>query len=132
MVIGSIGGARFLQKCGTGRMAGKGTRTGGGRAMNREIDQSAILEEADLDMLDRKGFELVDGVWVEKNVGFESGYVAGELFARLRQHCRDHALGWVFSGNDGGYRCFPHRPGLIRKPDVSFVRVGRLPDEKAP
>ena len=26
-----------------------------------------------------------------------------------------------------GYQCFPHDPGLVRKPDVSFVRYGRFP-----
>ena len=28
---------------------------------------------------------------------------------------------------DNGYQCFPHAPGLVRRPDVSFVRYGRLP-----
>jgi Uma2 family endonuclease len=33
---------------------------------------------------------------------------------------------------DNGYQCFPHRPGLVRRPDVSFVRYGRLPGEVLP
>ena len=33
---------------------------------------------------------------------------------------------------DAGYRCFPHRPRLVRKPDVSYIRPGRLPNERIP
>ena len=35
-------------------------------------------------------------------------------------------LGWAFNA-DNGYQCFPHDPGLVRRPDVSFVRYGRFP-----
>src|SRR5207244_9383387 len=31
-----------------------------------------------------------------------------------------------------GYQCFPQRTGLVRKPDVSFVRRGRLPSGVLP
>ena len=33
---------------------------------------------------------------------------------------------------DNGYQCFPHAPGLVRKPDVSFIKRGRLPGDIAP
>jgi Uma2 family endonuclease len=33
---------------------------------------------------------------------------------------------------DSGYQCFPHDPGLVRKPDVSFVRRGRFPGDVLP
>ena len=29
---------------------------------------------------------------------------------------------------DNGYQCFPHDPGLVRKPDVSFVRRAASPE----
>ncbi len=29
--------------------------------------------------------------------------------------------------SEAGYQCFPHDPGRVRKPDVSFIRYGRLP-----
>ena len=33
----------------------------------------------------------------------------------------------MFEG-ECGYQCFPDRPQLVRKPDVSFVRRDRLPE----
>src|SRR5207237_4696280 len=56
----------------------------------------------------------------------ESSWVGGRLHARLDRFCEDHGLGWAFPA-DNGYQCFPHEPGLVRKPDVSFVRYGRFP-----
>jgi Uma2 family endonuclease len=79
-----------------------------------------------LAMADSKSYELVDGQLVERMMGAESSGVGGELYARLRQYGREHTLGWALPA-DTGYQCFPHAPGLVRKPDVSFVRYGRLP-----
>jgi hypothetical protein len=31
-----------------------------------------------------------------------------------------------------GYQCFPHAPGRVRRPDVSFIRRGRLPGDVSP
>jgi Uma2 family endonuclease len=42
-----------------------------------------------------------------------------------------NGLGWVWAA-DAGYQCFPGHPNLVRKPDVSFIRLGRLPNEEAP
>ena len=39
--------------------------------------------------------------------------------------------GWVFPA-DNGFQCFPLKPVLVRKTDVSFVRYGRLPGEVLP
>jgi Uma2 family endonuclease len=77
------------------------------------------------------GFELVDGRLVEVPMGTESAYVGGELHRRMSNHCVTSNLGWVFP-SDAGYRCFPHRPRLLRKPDVSFVRAGRFPGNRPP
>jgi Uma2 family endonuclease len=33
---------------------------------------------------------------------------------------------------EDGYQCFPHDPSVVRKPDVSFIRCGRLPGEVLP
>ncbi len=77
-----------------------------------------------------KHFELVNGKLVEKRMGTLSNWVAGELCGRIRDHCRNHRLGWVFP--ETGYECFPESPGTVRKPDVSFVRFGRLPNERLP
>jgi Uma2 family endonuclease len=47
----------------------------------------------------------------------------------LNQFVRQHRLGWVFS-SDTGYRLDPARTNHVRKPDASFVRSGRLPNDK--
>ena len=84
-----------------------------------------------LAMPDGKSYELVRGRLVERNMGAESSEVGGNLYFHLRLFCRDHDLGIVWPA-DNGYQCFPHAPGLVRKPDVSFIRRGRLPGDVAP
>ncbi len=84
-----------------------------------------------LAMPDGKSYELVNGQFVERNMGAESSLVGGELHFRMRLHCQDHGLGLVFPA-DNGYQCFAHDPGRVRKPDVSFVRHGRLPGNVVP
>ena len=44
-------------------------------------------------------------------------------------NCR--TIGWALPA-DSGYQCFPHDPGGVRKPDVSFVRYGRFPGRVLP
>jgi len=84
-----------------------------------------------LAMPDGKSYELVDGQLVERNMGAKSSWVGGRLLVRLEGFCEEHSLGWVFPA-DNGFQCFSHKPGLVRKPDVSFVRYGRLPGEMLP
>ncbi len=84
-----------------------------------------------LSMPDGKSFELVDGRLVERNMGAESSEVGGMLYVNLFLFCRDHDLGTVWPA-DNGYQCFPHAPSLVRRPDVSFVRFGRLPGDVPP
>lgn len=75
--------------------------------------------------------ELVDGVIREKGMGFESSFIQARLNKLLSTFVDDRLLGMVFEG-EAGYRCFPHRPRLVRKPDVSFVRTGRFPNDRPP
>ena len=84
-----------------------------------------------LAMPDGKSYELVDGRLVERNMGAKSSRVGGRLHLRLDPFCEEHNLGIVWPA-DNGYQCFPHAPGLVRKPDVSFVRSGRLPGDIEP
>jgi Uma2 family endonuclease len=84
-----------------------------------------------LAMPDGKSFELVNGQLVERKMGAESSQVGGRLYARLDRFCEEHNLGIVWPA-DNGYQCFPHAPGLVRRPDVSFVKKGRLPGDVAP
>jgi Uma2 family endonuclease len=76
-------------------------------------------------------FELVDGRLVEKHMGWESSWISTRLSRLLDIWCDTNHLGWV-AGAEAGYQCFPFAPNLVRKPDVSFVRRGRLPGERFP
>jgi Uma2 family endonuclease len=84
-----------------------------------------------LAMPDGKSYELVGGQLVERNMGAESSWIGGCLLSRLNRFCEDHEVGWAFPA-DNGYECFAHAPGLVRKPDVSFIRCSRLPGRKLP
>ena len=84
-----------------------------------------------LAMPDGKSYELVNGHLVERHSGARSSRVGGRLSSRLDWFCEEHDLGMVW-GPDNGYHCFPHDRELVRKPDVSFVRKGRLPGDVAP
>jgi Uma2 family endonuclease len=79
-----------------------------------------------LAMPDGKSYELVNGELVEHEMGIESSWVAIRIASRIDQLCEENQVGWVL-GSEAGYQCFPHDPGRVRKPDVSFIRYGRLP-----
>ena len=84
-----------------------------------------------LAMPDSKSYELVDGHLVERHMGAESSLVGGELYLRLAPFCKERDMGKVWPA-DNGYQCFPHAPGLVRKPDISFIKRGRLAGDIAP
>jgi Uma2 family endonuclease len=73
-------------------------------------------------------FELVDGVLVEKGMGYRESLLAGVLIAALRAFVVPRNLGAV-SGADGFLRLFA---GLVRAPDVAFASWDRFPDRKLP
>ncbi len=72
--------------------------------------------------------ELVDGVLVEKPMGWYESTVAAALIFFLKLYLRDRDLG-VLSGPDGPARILPDR---IRIPDVAFYLWHRFPDRKRP
>jgi Uma2 family endonuclease len=84
-----------------------------------------------LAMSDGKAYELVGGELVERQMGAISSLVGGRLHVRLGRFCEEHHLGPVWPA-DNGYQCFPHDPSLVRRPDVSFIRSDRLPEEELP
>lgn len=71
--------------------------------------------------------ELVDGVLVEKTVGFYESVLAGMLLRRIGDFVEANNLG-VVSGEGGMMRLFP---GLIRIPDVAFASWKELPEDIA-
>ena len=77
---------------------------------------------------DGRPCELVDGVLVEKAMGYKESLLAGLLLSLLRAFIYPRKLGLV-SGPDGMMRLFP---GLVRMPDVAFVSWDRIPGRRVP
>src|SRR5260370_40641018 len=78
-----------------------------------------------LTLPDGELYELIDGQLVEKAMSTWSNYVAGVIFSLLQDFCRPRSLGWVFPEGTT-YQCFPNHPLMVRKADVSFLRLERL------
>jgi len=70
--------------------------------------------------------ELVDGVLVEKVMGFDESRFAVYLITCLASFLNRHDWGTIV-GADGMVRLFP---GLVRIPDVAFVSWKRFPKSK--
>jgi Uma2 family endonuclease len=87
-----------------------------------ERDVTAIQDRED------RLYELVDGVLVEKVMGYSESTLTCELIYFLKAFLREHDLGNL-AGSDGTMRLMP---GLVRIPDVSFVAWERLPGRRVP
>lgn len=72
--------------------------------------------------------ELVDGVLVEKTVGYRESYLACELVSELRNFVKPRKLG-IVTGEGGMMRLFP---GLVRIPDAAFAGRDKFPDLRLP
>jgi len=70
-------------------------------------------------------FELVDGRLVEKHMSFEAGETAVKVILVLGGYVQQHNLGKVVS--EVTFRCFPEKPGQVRRPDIAFISTVRLP-----
>ena len=78
-------------------------------------------------------YELVDGILVEKTVGYEESYIGGTIFKLLRIFVESRDLGLV-AGADGTIQLDIN---LVRIPDASYISweripAGELPDEPIP
>jgi Uma2 family endonuclease len=85
------------------------------------------------DLLEAEGkyhslFELVDGVLVEKGIGYRESLLGVVLGKLLIDFVHPRNLG-VVSGADGFLRLFP---GLVRAPDLAYASWDRFPDRKIP
>jgi Uma2 family endonuclease len=83
-----------------------------------------------LDILDRtnRQCELVNGVLVEKVMGYPESALAMWIGFLLQGFLEQHDLG-ILAGSDGALRLMPR---LVRMPDVSFIRWDRLPSREPP
>jgi Uma2 family endonuclease len=80
----------------------------------------------DIHQREKRLFELVDGILVEKTIGFMESVLAAALCGRVATWVSKRNLGAV-AGADGMMRL---APGLIRIPDVSFMEWDRFPNRQ--
>jgi len=105
----------------------------GGIPLSRILVQPAPGLATEADLLEAQRlydslYELVDGVLVEKGMGYCESILAGVLIEVLRRFVIPRNLGLV-SSPDGTVRLFP---GLVRIPDVAFASWDRFPGRKVP
>jgi Uma2 family endonuclease len=82
----------------------------------------------DIDAHEDRLCELIDGVLVEKTVGYYESVLGSVLGGIIRDFVRKHRLGAV--AGEGGMMGI--LPGQVRIPDVSFVSKHRFPNGKRP
>jgi Uma2 family endonuclease len=95
------------------------------------MPQATMTAEEFLKWPEADFYELVDGVPVEMHMGAKSSYIGGLLYCRIQMFLFSNPLGWAFP-QETSYQCLPGRPNVVRKPDASFVRRGRFPNEELP
>jgi Uma2 family endonuclease len=88
------------------------------------VEQDVLDSNAQSDTI----CELVDGVLVEKTMGYMESLLAMAIGEFLRRFVRKHKLGIVL-GPDGTLRILPRQ---VRAPDVCFLSWKRFPDGKLP
>jgi Uma2 family endonuclease len=77
------------------------------------------------------GFELVNGVLVEKHPSHLAGYSTSRFATEVGLYLREHPVGYIF-GSESMYRLGVRSPRTGRKPDASVVLKDDLPDGKIP
>jgi Uma2 family endonuclease len=99
--------------------------------MTTAAPKAVLTPEDLLNLPDAVNYELVDGQLVERHMGSESSAIGAAIAAVLFTFVKQRRAGHVFN-TECGYQCFRDTPNKVRKPDVSFIRSGRLPDERIP
>ena len=99
--------------------------------MTTMIQDKLYTADELLKMPDGDRYELVGGKLVERHMGMESSFVALRIGTKINLFLQQFPIGLAF-GADGSYQCFPDAPEKVRKPDVSFIRNGRLPNDAPP
>ena len=93
--------------------------------MSTVVEKTPLTSEEKLVASVPKGFELIDGVLVESNMSVESSWIGGQIFRLIDNHSQAERLGWTFPP-ETGCQCFDDSPTTVRKPDVLFVKAGRM------
>ena len=93
--------------------------------LGRATEKDVIVA---LEAADKRLYELVDGVLVEKAMGTRESQLAFLIGYFIMRFLERHDLGIVL-GADGALRVMP---GLVRIPDISFISWVKLPDRELP
>ncbi len=97
----------------------------------RQDPPPGTAKEADVTRIrdrEKRLYELVDGVLIEKTMGFEESWLAHQIGVFLSNFVNPRKLGLV-TGADGTVKLVP---GLVRIPDVAFFSRERLKGRKPP
>ena len=88
--------------------------------------------EAMLEHNDGPSYEIINGELVEQtDMGAKASRINVRMGKLLSTFIDANKLGHVFD-SEATYKCFSGPALTIRKPDVSFVKLGRLPNEEIP
>lgn len=90
-----------------------------------------VTPEDLLTIRDAINYELVDGKLVGRHSGMESSKVGARILGMIGMFLGEPPRGHLF-GADASYQCFDWAPRQVRKPDGSYIRPGRFPDERVP
>jgi Uma2 family endonuclease len=100
------------------------------RRVRQDPAPGSATEQDVLDIHDREKrlYELVDGVLLEKAMGIQESFLAVVIARMLGEFASRSDCGFVL-GADGMARL---APGLVRIPDVSFISWQRVPNRRVP
>ena len=90
--------------------------------------QATEADVVEIQAREKRLCELIDGVLVEKPMGFRESLLAVAISTALNNFVSSRKMG-VVVGEGGMVRLFP---GLVRIPDVAFVSSQRLPGGHVP
>ncbi len=96
--------------------------------MTAVVDKPKVTPEDLLKMPRDRRYELVDGELVEKPMAWSTAVVTAHLVRLLGNYCEAHKTG-VVADSSASYRCFPHDPDRVRKPDISLILRERITPE---
>ena len=100
------------------------------RRIRTDPPPGSATEQDVIDIHDREKrcYELVDGVLVEKTMGLQESFLTVVIIKILGEYVSRHQLGFIL-GPDGMARL---APGLVRIPDVSLVLWDQFPNRRVP
>ena len=98
--------------------------------MSLAVADKLYTAEELLTLTGDRSYELLDGRLVEKPLGARASRIAARIVGRVGLFAEEQQAGTIFD-SQCGYQIFA-KPNHVRKPDGSFIRRGRLPNDQPP